>query len=71
MICVMLKIATVQTNNNLVQSCFFQECKNLIGKVSYRSYQKHFPKNHKMHKVFNRNTVKEGYSCMKIIVSMI
>ncbi len=32
---------------------------------------KHFPPNHKLHKIFNRNTVKVGYSCMNNVKSII
>ena len=33
-----------------------------IGKTFLRQLQKHFPKNHKFHKIFNKNTVKVSYS---------
>ncbi len=32
---------------------------------------KHFPPNHKLHKIFNRNTVKASYSCMNNVKSII
>ncbi len=32
---------------------------------------KHFPPNHKLHKIFNRNTVKVCYSCMNNVKSII
>ena len=32
---------------------------------------KHFPPKHKLHKIFNRNTVKVSYSCMNIVKSII
>ncbi len=32
---------------------------------------KHFPPNHKLHKIFNRNTVKISYSCMNNVKSII
>jgi hypothetical protein len=32
---------------------------------------KHFPKNHKLHKIFNRNNVKVSYSCMPNIGNII
>ena len=32
---------------------------------------KHFPPNHKLHKIFNRNTVKVSYSCMNNVKSII
>ena len=35
-----------------------------IGKKFLGILGKHFPKNHKYHKIFNKNTVKISYSCM-------
>ena len=32
---------------------------------------KHFPVNNKMHKIFNKNTVKVSHSCMKTMDSII
>lgn len=43
-----------------------------IGKQFLNLINKHFPKDHKYHKLFNRNTIKVGYSClpnMKNIIS--
>ena len=42
-----------------------------IGKSFLRLLQKHFPKNHKFHKIFNKNTVKVSYSCMENMGSII
>ena len=42
-----------------------------IGKTFLRLLQKHFPKNHKFHKIFNKNTVKVSYSCMENMGSII
>ena len=52
-------------------SPFFKSVKTNIGKIFLQLLSKHFPKNHKMHKIFNRNTVKISYSCMKNIDSII
>ena len=38
--------------------------KNNIGKEFFKLLDKHFPKHHKYHKLFNRNNVKLSYSCM-------
>ena len=42
-----------------------------MGKNFLHLLVKHFPANNKMHKVFNRNTVKVSYSCMKNMDSII
>ena len=33
--------------------------------------KKHFPRNNSFHKIFNKNTIKISYSCMRIISSII
>ena len=38
--------------------------KTKIGKFFLQLIKKHFPKKHKFHKIFNRNTLKLSYSCM-------
>ena len=38
--------------------------KTKIGKFFLQLIKKHFPKEHKFHKIFNRNTLKLTYSCM-------
>ena len=35
-----------------------------IGKLFLNPLEKHFPSHNKLHKLFNRNTVKISYSCM-------
>ena len=48
--------------------------KNVVTKVGHyvlKLLDKHFPKHHKLHKIFNRNTVKVSYSCIKYIKSII
>ena len=45
--------------------------KTNIGKVFFKLFNKHFPKNNQLHKVFNKNTVKLSYSCMKNMSSII
>ena len=42
--------------------------KNVVTKVGHyflKLLDKHFPRHHKLHKIFNRNTVKVSYSCIK------
>ena len=48
--------------------------KNVITKIGHKFLHlitKHFPKQHKFNKIFNRNTVKVSYSCTKNIKSII
>ena len=42
-----------------------------IGQIFFRSLDRNFPRGHILHKVFNRNTVKLSYSCMKNISTII
>ena len=42
-----------------------------IGKYFLPLIQKHFPNNHKYHKIFNKNNVKVSYSSMTNIKSVI
>ena len=44
---------------------FPRSVKTSIGRTFPHLLSKHFPRNHTMHKIFNRNTVKIRYSCMK------
>ena len=45
--------------------------KTNIAKKFLYLVTKHFPKGHKLHKVFNRNDVKVSYSCIPNIASII
>ena len=45
--------------------------KTIIGKFFLQLIKKHFPKKHKFHKIFNRNTLKLSYSCMPNIKTKI
>ena len=45
--------------------------KTNIGKVFFKLLNKRVPKNNQLHKVFNKNTVKLSYSCMKNMSSII
>ena len=38
--------------------------KTNVGKLFMRLSDKHFPRHHEFHKLFNRNDVKLTYSCM-------
>ena len=50
---------------------FSQSVKTNIGKVSLKLVRKHFPRHHKLHKIFNTNTLKLSYCCMKNIFNII
>ena len=45
--------------------------KTKIGKFFLQLIKKHFPKEHKFHKIFNKNTLKLSYSCMPNIKTKI
>ena len=45
--------------------------KTKIGKFFLQLIKKHFPKEHKFHKIFNRNTLKLSYSSMPNIKTKI
>jgi hypothetical protein len=42
-----------------------------IGRNFLSIIDKHFPSHDKLHKIFNRNTVKVNYSCMSNVKSII
>ena len=50
---------------------FSKNVQTNIGKIFLKSIQKHFPKESKLHKIFNRNSVKISYSCMENMSSII
>ena len=43
---------------------FSKNVKTNVGKIFLGLIKKHFPKDHRYHKIFNKNTVKVSYSCM-------
>ena len=43
---------------------FSKNVKTNIGKQYFKLLKKHFGKNHKHHKIFNKNNIKVSYSCM-------
>ena len=47
--------------SNLLDSA---NMKTKIDKIFMRIVNKHFPRNHKYYKLFNRNNIKLSYSCM-------
>ena len=48
----------------MVQPPFNLKTKTKIGKLFLNLLDKHFPPQNKLHKLFNRATVKISYSCM-------
>ena len=50
---------------------FSKDVKANIGKVFFTFLNKHFPPNSKLNKIFNHNTIKISYSCMRNIGSII
>ena len=50
---------------------FSKSVSTKIGHYFLNLLDKHFPKNHKFHNIFNRNNVKVSYSCTKNIKSII
>ena len=50
---------------------FSNSVRSNIRGIFLRLLLKHFPRNHTTHKIFNRNTVKISYSCLRNISSII
>ena len=50
---------------------FSQNVKTNIGKTFIKLVKKHFPKHHKLSKIFNTNTLKLSYVCLKNMSSII
>ena len=50
---------------------FTQTVKTNVAKLFFRLLDKHFPKSHLLHKIFNRNTIKVSYSCMNNVSQIV
>ena len=50
---------------------FPKSVKSNIGKTFLNLIKRHFPKTNKLHKIFNKNTVKVSYSCMSNMASIL
>jgi hypothetical protein len=50
---------------------FSTSVKTNIGKIFFRLLKKHFHTGHPMHRIYNKNTVKISYSCMRNMESII
>ena len=74
-----IKYETSENTNNRNRHCkmiwfnpaFSQSVKTNIGKIFLKLVRKHFPRHHKLHKIFNPNTLKLSYCCMKNISNII
>ena len=42
-----------------------------IAKIFLKLVDKHFPRTHRFHKIFNRNTIKVSYSCVSNVQQLI
>ena len=50
---------------------FNKNLETKVGKLFLKLIDKHFPKDNRLHKIFNRNTVKVSYSCTKNMKAVI
>ena len=50
---------------------YSKNVKTNIGKIFLNLIKKHFPRHHKFHKLFDKNTVKISYSCTQNIKTII
>ena len=50
---------------------FSLSVKTNIGRTFLKLLKQHFPKSNRLHKIFNKNTVKVSYSCMSNLSSII
>ena len=70
-----LQFEKPQYNTNRNRSCkvicfnppIRQNIKTNTGKTFLKLVKQHFPKHHKLNKIFNKNTLKVSYCCMKKI----
>ena len=51
----------------MVNPLYSSHVKTNVGKIFMKLIVKHFPKHHRYHKIFNKNTIQLSYSCMKNI----
>ena len=70
----LLKCSTIEKENrNIIwfNPPYSKNVKTNVGKIFFKLLHKHFPKSNKLYKIFNRNTVKISYSCMKNLNSIL
>ena len=54
----------VYTENNWFNPLYSKNVETNIGRSFLNQVKRHFPSNHKYHKLFNKNNVKVSYRCM-------
>ena len=62
--------SSIGTRSNLGYSCM-PNTKSIIASLSLSRHYLRFPKNHPLHKIFNRHMLKLSYSCMPNMKSII
>lgn len=50
---------------------FCKSVETKVGRIFLKLVDQHFPRNHRYHKIFNRNTIKVSYSCMDSMESVV
>ena len=58
-------------NRQILNPPYSVNLKTNVGKLFMKLINKHFPRHHKFHKLFNRNNVKLSYSCMPSMKNVI
>ena len=52
-------------SRNIIWFPFNKAASTNFAKFFFQLINRHFPKSHRLHKIFNRNTVKISYNCMQ------
>ena len=65
------KTINVNNRNRARNPPYSQNVKTNIGKTLLKLVRKHFPRDHELYKIFNRNKLKLSYSCMSSMSSVI
>ena len=62
-----------ELNGNIIwfNPPYSQNAKTNIGKAFLKLVKKHFPRGHKLYKIFTRNTLKLSYSCISSMFNVI
>ena len=61
----------MEAKNNLVNPLYSNNIKSNVGKQFLRLVTRHFLKVHKLNEIFNKNTLKVSYSCMRSMSSIL
>ena len=74
------KVDNIENNTNKIQRkreiiwfnpLFNKSVTSNVGRRFLNLAEKHFPKEHKLHKIFNKNTLKVSYSCSQNMTQII